>query len=128
MKNNDSFFNNSTRENFYANGSEGRRERFESREAALFFTPSGLSLSTCNSITWHICTFVSSRGVSGHGLFCWPMMLFRSVIGRKVARHVRVHASLYQYGCQRVVRGGIWPSIVLPGVCHHQSSHCSLEN
>lgn len=108
---------------------EKERESPGPREAALFLSPPSRALpSTCNSITWHICRFVSSRGVSGRGLFCWPMMLFRFVIGRKVARRVlRAHASLYQYGCERVVHGGIWPSIILRDVCHHQSSHCSLE-
>jgi len=56
-------------------------------------------------------------------------MLFRFVIGRKVAWHVRARTSvcISMDAIQRVVHGGIWPSIVLRDVCHHQSSHCSLE-
>jgi len=120
----------------------GRRRRAGSRERPRL-TPSGRErergplppapllplprVGTCNSITWHICTFVSNRGVSGRGLFCWPMMLFRFVIGRKVARRVTRTRSAVSYGRRRVVRGGIWPGIVLRDVCHHQSSHCSLD-
>lgn len=75
---------------FYVNSytREQNEDPWAARSRA-FFTPSGLLPPTCNSITWHICTFVSNRGVSGRGLFCWPMMLFRFVI---VARLHDVYA------------------------------------
>lgn len=59
--------------------------------------PSRASLPLCNSITLHICTFVSSCRISGHGLFCCSMMLFRFVIGRKVVY-------IYIYICTQKLR------------------------
>ena len=58
--------------------------------------PSRASAPLCNSITLHICTFVSSCRVSGHGFFCCPMMLFRFVSFRFVSLlAARLHGRAY---------------------------------